>query len=143
MVKIFYGFVVINNFCILAPKQSLFAKARLQNQSQSKEIETKSSTTESNNTKLIFEEIHQKIVGNETDDVTTKTITDIVMGDIVEKTVHQLKPQRIEAPLPKIPKISCQIGKLLICLGVFVIMPKSWILSNSESIWISCNLVAF
>lgn len=49
-------------------------------------------------------------MGNETDDVTTKTITDIVMGDIVEKTVHQLKPQRIEAPLPKIPKISCQIG---------------------------------
>ncbi|XP_075159496.1 RNA polymerase II-associated protein 1 [Haematobia irritans] len=92
------------------PKQSLFAKSRQQNKSLCEPQENIHTKTKDNAT-IIFQEIHQKIVGDGADDHTSKTITDIVMGDIIEKTVDQPKSQsnvgHVEnAAFPKIPKIS-------------------------------------
>ncbi|XP_061386272.1 RNA polymerase II-associated protein 1 [Musca vetustissima] len=98
------------------PKQSLFAKARQQTQikphPQSNDSTDVSVPLASQNTaKIILQEIHQKIVGDSADTETSKTITDIVMGDIVEKSFESPKivnySNEVEtAAFPKIQKIS-------------------------------------
>lgn len=69
---------------ILAIKKSLFAKSRQEN---------KLASPKNNSSQEIYNEIHQKIVGDvkSPEALAAKSYTDIVMGDIVEKQVVQPK----------------------------------------------------
>ncbi|XP_013115843.2 RNA polymerase II-associated protein 1 isoform X1 [Stomoxys calcitrans] len=96
------------------PKQSLFAKSRQQNQAS---VEPPQDARINDNSKRIYQEIHEKIVGDGADDSSSKTLTDIVMGDIVEKTVERPKVQsnvgQVEnTAFPKIQKISLKSSSL-------------------------------
>ncbi|XP_011296625.2 RNA polymerase II-associated protein 1 [Musca domestica] len=94
------------------PKQSLFAKARQQAQTKPPaDNALQPAPTTELNSNLILEEIHKKIVGDVADSEASKTITDIVMGDIVEKSfdapkVVNYSPEVETAAFPKIQKIS-------------------------------------
>lgn len=87
------------------PKKSLFAQLRQQKQQSVPETV---SNEESEKNKIIYDEIHHKIVGNQNEN---KTVTDIVMGDIVENNVQQPKPYmttevKDATAFPKIQKIN-------------------------------------
>ncbi|KAM7358732.1 RNA polymerase II-associated protein 1 [Cochliomyia hominivorax] len=89
------------------PKKSLFAQLRQQKQAQAPEPK-KDPNEESSNTKLIYDEIHHKIVGDQKEN---KTITDIIMGDIIENKFQQPKTYvatevKEAAAFPKIQKIN-------------------------------------
>ncbi|XP_023294123.2 RNA polymerase II-associated protein 1 [Lucilia cuprina] len=90
------------------PKKSLFAQLREQKQSPAP---TPVKNEESANEKLIYDEIHHKIVGDQNEN---QTITDIIMGDIVENKVQQPKPYMANevkeaAAFPKIHKINLKV----------------------------------
>ena len=91
----------------LEPKKSLFAQARQQKQ-QLTPPTTSKTPNESIENKILFDEIHHKIVGVQN---VNQSLTDIIMGDIVEKKVQQPKHSchteiREAAAFPKIPKMS-------------------------------------
>ncbi|XP_073843572.1 RNA polymerase II-associated protein 1 [Musca autumnalis] len=93
------------------PKQSLFAKARQQAQTKPSNNPAITAPNNQENANIILKEIHQKIVGDVADGETSKTISDIVMGDIVEKSFDAPKlvnyTHEVEtAAFPKIQKIS-------------------------------------
>ncbi|XP_065360117.1 RNA polymerase II-associated protein 1 [Calliphora vicina] len=87
------------------PKKSLFAQLRQQKQQSVPETVNKE---ESEKNKIIYDEIHHKIVGDQNEN---KSVTDIIMGDIVENNVQQPKPfmateVRNATAFPKIQKIN-------------------------------------
>ena len=85
----------------------MFAQARQQKQ-QLTPTTTSKTPNESNKNKILFDEIHHKIVGDQN---ANQSLTDIIMGDIVENKVQQPKHYshtevREAAAFPKIQKMS-------------------------------------